>query len=129
MTAGPWRPVQLHSYATHINDLRVSSNVNSDLAVDLDISVSLDAPFSGTADIVLLDSSSNVVVKENDLKLENGNAKAHFHLKKGDVELWYPVGYGKQPIYSVRVEVKNTVCIRSMPGPFGGFVLMIVHGV
>lgn len=110
MTAGPWRPVYLHSYSTRIKDLRISSNVNSDLAVDLDVSISLDAPLSGAADIVLLDESGNVVVKKDDVKLDNGYTKEHFHLEKGEVELWYPVGYGKQPLYSVKVKVKDEVC-------------------
>lgn len=110
MTAGPWRPIHLHSYTTRIKDLRVSSNVNSDLAIDLDVIISLDTPTSGTADIVLLDSSGSVVVKRNDVKLGNGDVKEHFHLAKGIVELWYPVGYGKQPLYSVKVEVKDAVC-------------------
>ncbi|EIM88069.1 beta-mannosidase [Stereum hirsutum FP-91666 SS1] len=107
MTAGPWRPVHLHSYATRIKDIRISSNVNSDLAVDLDVSISLDTPFSGAADIVLLDESGKVVVKKDDVDLGNGDIKEHFHLEKEEVELWYPVGYGKQPLYSVRVQIKD----------------------
>lgn len=110
MTAGPWRPIHLHSYSTRIKDLRVSSNVNSDLAVDLDVSLLLDAPSTGTADVVLLNSSNHVVVNKNDIKLGNGDIKERFHLAKEDVELWYPVGYGKQPLYSVRVAIKNAVC-------------------
>lgn len=110
MTAGPWRPVHLHSYATRIKDLRISSNVNSDLAVDLDVSISLDTPLSGAVDIVLLDESGKVVVKKDDVDLGNGDIKEHFHLAKEEVELWYPVGYGKQPLYSVRVQVKDAVC-------------------
>lgn len=115
MTAGPWRPVHLHSYTTSIKYLRVSSAVNADLAVELDVSISFDAPFAGSADIVLLDSSGNDVSKKNDVGLGDGDIKEHFHLAKGDVELWYPVGYGKQPLYSVKVEVKDEVCTLSKP--------------
>lgn len=113
MTAGPWRPIHLHSYTTHIQDFRVSSKVDSELAVDVDVSLSLDGPTSGSAvSVFLLDPFGNKIQK-SDKPLDGRDTSAHFHLNKGDVELWYPVGYGKQPIYSVRVEVKDQVLYSS----------------
>ncbi|KAG6880726.1 hypothetical protein C0993_004894, partial [Termitomyces sp. T159_Od127] len=36
-----------------------------------------------------------------------GHAKADFYLPSGKVDLWYPVGYGKQPLYTIEAKLTN----------------------
>ncbi|KAI0053587.1 glycoside hydrolase family 2 protein [Auriscalpium vulgare] len=106
MTVGPWRPISLHIYQTRITDFRVSSIVDANLEIDLTASVTLSSDVSSTADIALKHQSGSVVLSKK-FSLDKGSAKAKLDVKKGDVELWYPVGHGKQPIYEVVITVSD----------------------
>ncbi|KAH9006794.1 beta-mannosidase [Lactarius hatsudake] len=87
LTTGPWRPVTLHMYhAAHIRPLcirQVNEYLDADMTVRIVLS-SLEA--SCTAEVLLKDPSGD-------------------GFKKGDIRLWYPVGYGGQPLYDVHVKV------------------------
>ena len=39
----------------------------------------------------------------------NDGTLASFHFKEEDIKLWYPVGYGEQPLYDVEVQVLDDV--------------------
>jgi beta-mannosidase len=64
---------------------------------------------SGSAEILLKDPAGLVVGSQTNVVVNGGFARAVFHFKKGDVQLWYPVGYGEQPLYDVQVKVIDYV--------------------
>lgn len=51
------------------------------------------------------------VLKSEDAKVDaNGNAQVEWDFAVGqDVELWWPVGQGEQPLYDVVAELKHNV--------------------
>lgn len=108
MTTGPWRPISLHTYDTRITDLRVQTDVSESLDVAIRVSLRVSSP-TGQAVVVLKDQTSQVVRKSGALNIQDGEAEVDFRGAKGDFDLWYPVGYGKQPMYTVQVEVTDEV--------------------
>lgn len=110
MTAGPWRPISLHTYQTHILDIDVRSKVSTSLQ---DVQVAVDFTLSHripcTSSIHLLRPDGSQVIGETDVNTASGHARADLGLHGGAAELWYPVGYGEQPIYTVEVRVVDPV--------------------
>lgn len=115
MTAGPWRPIYLHTYQSRITDLRASSSVGSDLDADLDVSISVATDVASLAEVILKSPSGSVVVGQKQIKLGTSPVRARFHFAKGEVDLWYPIGYGKQPIYQVQVNITDEVRVNGEP--------------
>jgi beta-mannosidase len=112
MTVGPWRPISLHTYQNRISDLYVKSTVSEDLAVNVDVHLTLFEKHPAVASITLKSSDPPyLVVKSDNIKVADGQAVINLKLSKGDVDLWYPVGYGKQPLYTVEIEVAHEVRI------------------
>ena len=110
LTVGPWRPISLHTYHTRISDLHISALVDESLHADLVVRIAL-SPLgtSGTAEVLLKDSTGSIVTSQNNIIIKNDAARAVFRFKKGEVKLWYPVGYGEQPLYDVQVRVLGDV--------------------
>lgn len=107
---GPWRPVSLHAYHTRISDLHISAQVDESLDADLIIRIALfPQEISGAAEVLLKDPSGSVVTRQGSVGIKGGTAQAVYHFAKGDVKLWYPIGYGEQPLYDVQVNVFGDV--------------------
>lgn len=103
MTAGPWRPVHLHTYAARIDDLDVRASVAEDNAAKVTVDLALAGAGATRAEI-------NVTgLAQSTAKVDAGHASATFELGKDKVELWYPVGYGAQKMYEAVVEVFDEV--------------------
>lgn len=110
MTAGPWRPISLHTYDTHILDIDVRSKVSSSLEnVQVSVDFTLSHRVPCTSSIHLLRPDGSQVIGETDVNTASGHARADLVLSAGTAELWYPVGYGKQPIYTVEIRVAGPV--------------------
>ena len=110
LTVGPWRPVSLHAYHTRISDLHISAQVDESLDADLTVRIALfPQEISGAAEVLLKDPSGSVVTSRSGVGIKGGTAQAAYHFAKGDVRLWYPVGYGEQPLYDVQVNVFDDV--------------------
>ena len=113
MTVGPWRPVYLHSYHTRISDLHTSALVNESLDADLIVRIALSPSEAWTtAEVSLKDpagSESSTITSQSNINLNNGAARIVFHFEKGEVKLWYPIGYGEQPLYEVQVRIYDDV--------------------
>lgn len=88
--------------------------MSDSLDVKLDIAVSVSSaasPFDlGAAVTVRKPDGSSLSTHEVPLtKGENQESKGtlELELKKDDVQLWWPVGYGAQPLYTVDVEIHH----------------------
>ncbi|KAL0577728.1 hypothetical protein V5O48_004277 [Marasmius crinis-equi] len=107
MTVGPWKPVSLQVYQNRITEVDVRSNVSSKLDVQTSIGIEFLEKASGTASVVLKGPDGAVVASDSNISTSNGHSHVSFSFKAGEVQLWYPVGYGKQPLYTVEVEIAD----------------------
>ncbi|KAG2348846.1 glycoside hydrolase family 2 protein [Suillus weaverae] len=108
MTIGPWKPITLHTYNVHLTDIDVRSDVSEalDVGVTVDLTLSEKAP-GGLASVTLKSAQDSVILSESNIKVGSGSARAEFRFSPGVLELWYPVGFGKQPLYTVEVTISD----------------------
>ena len=109
MTAGPWKPIRLETYATRIADLDVRPRVDEKLSATVDIAFALSKAGAHMANVSIKDPEGKVVIGQTNIPVSSEQAEAHFKLSPGVFDLWYPVGYGKQPIYSVVIQITDKV--------------------
>src|ERR1700722_4630875 len=97
MTCGPWRPINLEIYESRIADLYFITSVDKSLK---SAEIVAKADTEGSATHVKFDISlDGKDISTETVKVKNGHATATFKTK--DPELWYPVRYGKQPLYTI----------------------------
>ena len=100
----------LHTYRAYISDLRASAKVNEHLEADLTVRILLSSSETPcAADVLLKDPSGNEVTGQHKISMNDGAAQVSFQFKSGDISLWYPVGYGEQPLYVVYVKIFDGV--------------------
>ncbi|KAI9714592.1 MAG: hypothetical protein M1812_006397 [Candelaria pacifica] len=100
LTCGPWRPIALETYSSRIADLSFRTDIDASLK---------SAEVIAKADIEDRCSSSRVKfgiylhggeISSEIVAVNDGHAVATFRTQ--NPELWYPFGYGKQPIYTLK---------------------------
>ncbi|KAF8639454.1 hypothetical protein AX16_010309 [Volvariella volvacea WC 439] len=116
MTIGPWKPISLHTYSNRITELDVRSEVSEHFDVKLlaHIEVS-DTSENSAVDLILRRPDGGVEVTGT-AYVANGKAELSFSFAPGQLDLWYPTGYGGQPLYTVEIGLSkegNTLDIRS----------------
>jgi beta-mannosidase len=93
-----------------ISDLHISAKVDETLEATLIVRMALSPKeTSGTSEVLLKDPSGSIVASQRSLVIKGGAARVVFRFVKGEVNLWYPVGYGDQPLYDVQVKVFDDV--------------------
>ncbi|KAF9226510.1 glycoside hydrolase family 2 protein [Gyrodon lividus] len=107
MTVGPWKPINFHTYDVYLTDVDIRSVVSEALDVKVTIDLSLSHKFSGSASVTLKNPQGAVVYTEKDLGVESGRARVELEFFSGQLRLWFPVHYGKQPLYTVEVIVSD----------------------
>ncbi|THV08604.1 glycoside hydrolase family 2 protein [Dendrothele bispora CBS 962.96] len=107
MTVGPWKPVSVQFYENRIAEVDVRSRVSEQLDVKVSVALTFAAKTPGLATVSLKAPDGSVVASNKDISGTSGQAETKFEFKTGEVELWYPVGYGKQPLYTVEVELTD----------------------
>ncbi|CUS15242.1 unnamed protein product [Tuber aestivum] len=104
LTCGPWRPVYLESYNSSIAELHFTIHVPSSLR---DVVVTATAEVEGPCSEVVftLTSASGVKISPSTAsvsRFKSGNgAIAEAKFEVADPELWFPHGYGAQPLYKL----------------------------
>ncbi|KAF3057388.1 Beta-mannosidase B [Daldinia childiae] len=94
LTCGPWRPINLEVYESRITDLWVDIDVDKSLKF---ATITTHASTEGKASGVWFDISYNGTPIVSQAVASGGNATFTIDNPK----LWYPVRYGKQPLYTV----------------------------
>ncbi|RKL00587.1 Beta-mannosidase B [Fusarium oxysporum] len=98
LTCGPWRPINLEVYESHIADLYTESEVEKSLKK---ADVVVHAAVEGTASKVRFEVSlDGKKVASETTHVKDKDATTTFHIQ--DPALWYPVRYGKQPLYTIK---------------------------
>jgi beta-mannosidase len=97
MTCGPWRPINLEIFESRISDLYFTTSVDKSLKSAEFIAK---ADVEGTASEVKFDISlEGKVVASETVKVTKGYATHTFKIQ--DPALWFPIRYGKHPLYDI----------------------------
>ncbi|KAF5387820.1 hypothetical protein D9615_000372 [Tricholomella constricta] len=107
MTVGPWKPISLQSYENRIADLDVRNQVSEALDVKLIVEFTFSEKAPGLASLVLKAPDGSIEASATKISTDTGHAKVAFDFEAGKLDLWFPVGYGKQPLYTVEAELAS----------------------
>jgi beta-mannosidase len=89
--------VRLEVYEARIADLRVCYELSADLkSVKGEILATIEGSSSGTVTLAIQRATNRIFTTTTEID-SHGQAKATFELD--NVQLWYPHGYGGQPLY------------------------------
>ena len=115
MTVGPWRPIRFHTYDIRIAEVWADAIVSDKLEPRVDLSFELAGEeFTGTIQVSVR-GPSRVSIKEiKDVRVAGGKGSTTFAFGNDEVELWYPVGYGKRPLYEIEVVAIDDVSVLSV---------------
>jgi hypothetical protein len=75
------------------------------------VNCSLSSKSQHWATIVICAQSGEELARADHLEAGRGGFNIEFSLPLKDVSLWYPVGYGEQPMYSCEVRIADKVCL------------------
>ncbi|KAF2277282.1 beta-mannosidase precursor [Westerdykella ornata] len=97
-TCGPWRSVRLETYQSRLSDLRIDYELARALkSVSGTITAKIDGSSGSTVGFKI--QSGGDTLLDEAVQIEKGIATVQFHLD--EPKLWYPHGYGDQPLYNV----------------------------
>ncbi|KAI9102683.1 glycoside hydrolase family 2 protein [Phlyctochytrium arcticum] len=110
-TCGPWRPIRLEIYSVRLSDLYCDidvdeslSSANVSVTATVDWGKDLSVGNGRDASIQLSMTLEGESVACQEVEIVQGVASASFHI--GNPALWYPIRYGKQPLYQITATLK-----------------------
>lgn len=102
-TCGPWKDVRLETYSARIGDLRVDYGLDSSLT---QVKGTISAEVEGsTGEKVKFNASLDGKEVFHAVAALDDKRRAQVDFHVNDPQLWYPHGYGKQPLYTVTATV------------------------
>ncbi|KAL1962652.1 hypothetical protein VTN77DRAFT_9286 [Rasamsonia byssochlamydoides] len=104
LTCGPWRPIYLEAFTARISDLGIDLVVNDGLdAAMVNIAVELEgnAAKGAAVQVAISDPEGNPFSQT----VIQGSGSCTFTIQ--DPRLWYPIGYGNQPLYSISAAISG----------------------
>lgn len=107
LTAGPWQPVWLHSYAARIDDLESTVWLSESLdAARIDLRTAIvgaEEVAQGVIEHRLYDPTGNLIAEQRAPLTPDCEAS----LPLAQPELWWPAGHGAQPLYRLETIVRT----------------------
>ncbi|KAI1633483.1 beta-mannosidase [Biscogniauxia mediterranea] len=100
LTCGPWRPINLEIYESRITDLWCEIDVEKSLKT---ANVTVYASIEGDASKIRLDIS----LDGKSVASQHIDADSSATFRIPDPKLWYPIRYGKQPLYTVKATIEQ----------------------
>jgi beta-mannosidase len=126
MTCGPYRPITFTAYNARIKEANVSALAkildDGTFTASLKVNITLDGSWDTSALVVTMVDQQGRIVKTERLEIAawdgapglgaapNGSL-AWNNLQSEGVELWWPVNYGNQTMYTVEVSLVGPVSI------------------
>ena len=106
IAAGPWLPARLEAHEARITDLRCDIDVAADLqsaGLTLMLGVERSRPVTLRAELF---DPGGMLVAQTSLAVNGSAPRATLDLRRP--ELWWPNGYGEQPLYRLAVTLLET---------------------
>jgi len=94
-----------------LSDVRVSSSVAEDLSVKITVTLSTSDPSVPSSGAVVIKNASGTIVKSAEVEISDGSGTVAFEAASGELELWWPVHYGKQALHTVEIQLAAAVSI------------------
>lgn len=123
MSAGPYRPITLRTYINHLASITTHACVSSDFKFSFALDISLSSANGsniqdGTLKVhITLRDLKATVVKEEWVKVHSVEAGTEIKdfiewiFEKGEIALWWPVGYGDPVLYEVEIVLMDAKVI------------------
>jgi len=110
VSIGIWDSVEVYSYQDAcISDLFVQAvpvDGAKSAKVDVELSLSAPADVEGCRARVKIESQDGIaVLDEHEISVVSGSRALHLYYNIENPNLWWPNGYGKQPLYRCSVEL------------------------
>lgn len=97
---GIWRPIRLAAYDTgRIMDLRIEQDLSDPRLAVLDITAEIQRMAPAELRLEIEVSLDGATVARETVPVADTQAKRRFHLE--DPKLWWPNGWGDQPLYTI----------------------------
>jgi len=109
VTSGIWRPVRLEGWdKVRIADFAIRQRDVSREVAHLDAQVELQASSAGPANVtVQFDDAGKPVVLTSKVELHAGENEIDIPIEVRQPKLWFPAGYGDQPLYDFTAQVST----------------------
>jgi len=110
MTTGPWRPIRFHTYDIRIAEVWANAVVSEKLETRLVLSFELAGDgYAGNVQVSVRGPNRVSIKETKSVKVAGGKGSITCTFDDDEIELWYPVGYGKQPLYEIEVAATDEV--------------------
>ena len=105
-TSGIWRPIRLAAYKIgRITDVRVRQNHRNSGQVTLSVEVSVEKFKRVSCGVTVRLTHPDGKTEDQEIKSISSTGKCSFTVPKP--KLWWPNGYGEQPLYTVEAVLKS----------------------
>ena len=106
ITCGIWRNISLLAFDhARIHDVLISQDHSATGKVNLEVEVQAEVVRAKPLEAVVDVSQDGQTLETQTVKLSNGSGRGRFTIK--NPKLWWPAGMGEQPLYEVRVELRD----------------------
>jgi beta-mannosidase len=97
-------PVRLETYAARFEDIRIDSSldIEGDRSARLTGAFTIDGQDSKFTVNARLEDAQGQVIRAEEVQAQTGLS---WDLAAGDVDIWWPFGYGSQPLYTLHLEL------------------------
>ena len=112
VTAGIWKPVRLESWdALRIADLHIAQDrIDADeAALTAQVEIEADRASEATLELQYGQSgATDLPTLTKSVTLKHGTNRVDIPLRIARPRLWFPVGYGSQPLYTFSITISDT---------------------
>lgn len=109
--------MHLESYRCRLDDVRIDTKLSgkdlSEASLTIDITPTSYASVDSLSAQITLKDDQGRTIRTASRGLREGPLEWTF--KSGEVSLWWPIGYGSQPLYSVEVILLDKVSLDFPP--------------
>ncbi|KAK7061680.1 beta-mannosidase B [Favolaschia claudopus] len=107
MTTGPWKPVSLQCYDNRVLDLDVRTQISESMDAKFTAVFTSAEKKKGFFSFVLKRPDGSEEFSDTKIPTDEGSGRISHSFPAGQLQLWYPVNYGEQPIYTVEVSITD----------------------